>query len=97
MNTNIEDYSQEEKIELFRESLNQLVANADLSISVLYYVLKDYLGDVENLYEQFRSQVIESLNKKLEEQVDAQDADKIEEELKAESPDLKVTLKEANK
>lgn len=97
MNTNIKDYSQEEKIELFRESLNQLVANADLSISVLYYVLKDYLGDVENLYEQFRSQVIESLNKKLEEQVDAQDADKIEEELKAESPDLKVTLKEANK
>ena len=97
MNTNIEDYSQEEKIELFRESLNQLVANADLSISVLYYVLKDYLGDVENLYEQFRSQVIESLNKKLEEQIDAQDADKIEEELKAESPDLKVTLKEANK
>ena len=97
MNTNIEDYSQEEKIELFRESLNQLVANTDLSISVLYYVLKDYLGDVENLYEQFRTQVVESLNKKLEEQVDAQDADRIEEELKTESPDLKVTLKEANK
>lgn len=94
---NMEEYSQEEKIELFKESLNQLVANADLSISVLYYVLKDYLGDVENLYEQFRTKVVEDLNKKIEQAVDSQDSDKIEEELKAESPDLKVTMKETNK
>lgn len=91
----IKEYSQEEKIELFKENLNQLVAYTDLSISVLYYVLKDYTNEVENLYEQYRSKVVESLNKKMAKDIDSQDGEKIEEELKAESPEFKVSVKES--
>lgn len=97
MSKEIIPYSQEERIELLKENLNQVIEQSDLSVSILYYVLQGYMKDFETLYHQYQSQLFQSLNEKLEHNGKVQLQNSIEEELREESPELKVTKVEKKK
>lgn len=91
MNKEIMEYSQEENIELLKDNLNQVIAQSNLSISVLYYVLQGYMKEFESLYHQYQDTVLQSLNEKIEHNRKLQERQQIEEELKKESPEFQVT------
>lgn len=68
----MDKYSQDEKIELFKEGLNQLLNNSELSVSILYPILNTYLMDIKTMYENYRLQIIQSINNKQEKEEKAE-------------------------
>ena len=97
MNKERLEFSQEERLEIFKSKLDQIVAEANLSVPIIYYILKDYTNNVKDLYAQYQNQLYQSLNQKLEHNEEVDSYNKMEEKLKNENPDFKVTKVEGDK
>ncbi len=91
MNKKMMEYTQEERIELLKENLNQAIAQANLSLPILYYILQGYMKNFEDMYHQYQGQIFQSLNEKIQYNEKINLHNNIEQELKEESPDLKIS------
>lgn len=62
------NFTQDEKIEIFKNNLDNLLTNSGLSVQILFYLLKDYTSQLENGYEQYRQMLVDNINKKISEE-----------------------------
>lgn len=53
-------------INLFRKNIAEAINISQLPVGVLYYLLKDILSDVENIYEETLKKESEEIQKQLE-------------------------------
>lgn len=64
------NYSQDEKIEIFKERLNHLLNNSDLSVSILYPILDKYVQDLSKVYDNYSMRVREGIVEKQKNQTE---------------------------
>lgn len=69
-------FTQDEKIEIFKENLGRLIAEMELPISVVYYILNDYTLNIKQLYDNYQTQVQQSIAEKIRKQKENNDEDK---------------------
>lgn len=81
-----DSFTEEERIELFKSAFSNLVVSSELSVSIMYYLIKEQYDEITKLYQKYQEDLYAEIDKK---QTELQ-KDQLKQEVGEENPDLKV-------
>lgn len=88
------EYTQDEKIELLKSNLTQIIAEINLPLSITYYVFGAYMNQLKDLYDKYSNNVQQSIFQKMEINEHVASFNEVEQELKNNNPNFQVFYKE---
>lgn len=81
-----DNFSEEERMELFKSAFSNLVVSSELPVSIIYYLIKEQYDEITKLYQKHQEDLYKEIDKK---QTELQ-KDQLKQEVGEENPDLKV-------
>ena len=81
-----DNFSEEERMELFKSAFSNLVVSSELPVSIIYYLIKEQYDEITKLYQKHQEDLYKEIDKK---QTELQ-KEQLKKEVQKENPDLQV-------